>query len=51
MLRCARGEEGHSIAFQRFDDEEEEQSGEEAKNVGDGPNEEEEEAELERVLR
>jgi hypothetical protein len=56
MLRCVPGEEGwHSIAFQRFDDEEEEergeeQHGEEAENVGEGPNEEEE-VELESVPR
>jgi hypothetical protein len=58
MLRCARDEQ-HSIAFQRSDDEEEEERGEEerrgeeAENVGDGPNVEEEgeEAELEHVPR
>jgi hypothetical protein len=62
MLRYARGEEGwRSITFQRFNDEEEMQRGEEeqgdeeewhgeeVENVGEGPNEEEEEAELERV--
>jgi hypothetical protein len=56
MLRCARGEEEHRpIPFQRFDDEQEEQCGEEAENVVEGPNEEEEEgeeeAELDRVPR
>jgi hypothetical protein len=64
MLRCARGEEGrHSIAFQRTDDEEEESCaeeeyggeeewhGEEAENVGEEPNEEEEEAKLECLPR
>jgi hypothetical protein len=64
MLRCARDEQ-RSIAFQRSDDEEEEERGEdeergeeerrgeEAENVGDGPNVEEEgeEAELEHVPR
>jgi hypothetical protein len=51
MLRCACDEEQRSIAFQRSDDEEEERRGEEAENVGEGPNEEEEEVEVERVLR
>jgi hypothetical protein len=43
MLRCARDEEQRSIAFQCSDDEEEEQRveeeqhGEEAENVGEGP--------------
>jgi hypothetical protein len=57
MLRCACGEERcRSITFKRSDDEEEEERGEEewrgeeAKNVGEGPNEEEE-AEHERVPR
>jgi hypothetical protein len=62
MLRYARGEEGwRSITFQRFNDEEEMQRGEEeqgdeeewhgeeVENVGEGPKEEEEETELERV--
>jgi hypothetical protein len=52
MLRCARGKkQQHSIAFQRSDDEEEEEHRGEEENVGDVPNEEEEEAELERVPR
>jgi hypothetical protein len=50
MLRCARGEEERSITFQRSDNEEEEQCGEEEENVGDRPNEEEE-AEVKHVLR
>jgi hypothetical protein len=51
ILSYARGEEEHRpIAFQISDDKEEERHGEEAKNVGEGPNEEEE-AELERVSR
>jgi hypothetical protein len=45
----------HPIAFQRSNDEEEEWCGEEAENVGEGPNEEEdeseEEAKVERVMR
>jgi hypothetical protein len=52
MLRCACGEEEQRlIAFQRSDDEEE--RGEEAENVGEGPNEDEdeEEAKLEHVPR
>jgi hypothetical protein len=58
MLRCVRGEdEKCPIAFQRSNDEEEEERGEEdrrgeeAENVGEGPNGEEEEAELECVAR
>jgi hypothetical protein len=58
MLRCVRGEEDKRfITFQRSDNEEEEQHGEEercgeeAENVGEGPNEEQKEAELQRVLR
>jgi hypothetical protein len=58
MLRCACDEEEQcSIAFQRSNDEEDEQRGdeeqhsEEAENVGEGPNVEEEEAELEHVPR
>jgi hypothetical protein len=51
MLRCAHGEEEQRpITFQRSDDEKEDQRGEEAENVGEGPNEEEK-AELERVPR
>jgi hypothetical protein len=47
MFRCACGEEPGPITFQRSDDEEEEQRGEEercgevAENVGERPNEEE----------
>jgi hypothetical protein len=55
MLRCVHPELGdRPIAFQRSNDEEEEQRGEEAENVGEGSNEEEdesEEAEVERVMR
>jgi hypothetical protein len=53
MLRCVRGEkQWHPIAFQRSDDEEEEERGEEVENVGEGANEEEEEeAGFERVRR
>jgi hypothetical protein len=58
MLRCACDEEEQcSIAFQRSNDEEDEQRGdkeqhsEEAENVGEGPNVEEEEAKLEHVPR
>jgi hypothetical protein len=61
MLRYARGEEGwRSITFQRFNDEEEMQRGEEqgdeeewhgeeVENVGEGPNEHHPHPELERV--
>jgi hypothetical protein len=55
MLMCVGDEEQHSIAFQRFDDEEEEQHGEEewrreeVENVGE--EEKGEEAEFERVPR
>jgi hypothetical protein len=62
MLRCARDEEQRSITFQRSDDEDEEQRGEEerhgeeAENAGEevenvSEEEEGEEAELERVSR
>jgi hypothetical protein len=53
MLRCACGEEDpRPIAFQRSNDEEEEERcGEEAENVGEGPNEEQPEAKLEHVSR
>jgi uncharacterized protein YdaT len=52
MLRCAHGEDEQCpIAFKRSNDGEEERRGEEVKNVGEGPNEEEEEAELEHVSK
>jgi hypothetical protein len=49
MLMCVGDEEQHSIAFQRFDDEEEEWRREEVENVGE--EEKGEEAEFERVPR
>jgi hypothetical protein len=61
MLRCACDEEQHSITFQRSDDEDEEQRGEEERHGEEAENaggevenvseEEGEEAELERVSR
>jgi hypothetical protein len=53
MLRCVHSELGdHPIAFQRSDDEEEQQRGEEwhgeeTENVGEGPNEKKDESEKE----